>query len=193
MPRVKLFDEDLVLEKAMTIFWRNGYNATSMQQLVNGLGISRASLYDTFGSKEALFERSLALYRNMYQKKQADFLNQHSNIKQGFLALFEMAIDGSINDDDSKGCFVVNTTTELIPDGKQLLPALCQNKTALEKTFYKYLERGTAAGQIAKGHDLKAIAAMLFTLYSGLQVITKINSEKRDIMASMQVALAVLD
>jgi TetR/AcrR family transcriptional repressor of nem operon len=54
MPRVKLFDENEVLNKAMNLFWKQGYSATSIQDLVSHLGINRASLYDTYGDKEKL-------------------------------------------------------------------------------------------------------------------------------------------
>ena len=63
MPRIKTFDENEVLVKAMNLFWKQGYSATSVQDLVSHLGINRASLYDTFGDKEQLFKKSFALYR----------------------------------------------------------------------------------------------------------------------------------
>jgi len=59
MARTKDFDEDKVLQKAMNLFWHKGYNGTSMQDLVDGLGISRSSMYDTFGDKHTLFIRAL--------------------------------------------------------------------------------------------------------------------------------------
>ncbi len=49
----------MVLDKAMNLFWQKGYNATSAQDLVNGLSISRSSLYDTFGDKHSLFVKAL--------------------------------------------------------------------------------------------------------------------------------------
>ena len=63
MARTKDFDEDEVLTKAMNLFWLNGYNGTSMQDLVDGLGISRSSLYDTFGDKRSLFLKTLENYK----------------------------------------------------------------------------------------------------------------------------------
>ncbi|MEJ0106748.1 MAG: helix-turn-helix domain-containing protein [Bacteroidota bacterium] len=59
MARTKVFDEQMVLDKAMNLFWQKGYNATSAQDLVNGLSISRSSLYDTFGDKHSLFVKAL--------------------------------------------------------------------------------------------------------------------------------------
>ena len=63
MPRVKSFDEKEVLDKAIHLFWKQGYTATSIQDLVTHLGINRASLYDTFGDKEELFKKAFEQYR----------------------------------------------------------------------------------------------------------------------------------
>ena len=73
MPRVKLFDQNEVLTKAMNLFWKQGYAATSVQDLVQHLGINRASLYDTFGDKDQLFKKSFELYR----KQNKDGLKCH--------------------------------------------------------------------------------------------------------------------
>ena len=87
MPRVKLFDEKEVLTKAMNLFWRKGYSATSVQDLVNHLGINRGSLYDTFGNKEQLFNQSLALYRNSTIEGITQIFESHTKVKDGFAFL----------------------------------------------------------------------------------------------------------
>ena len=81
MPRVKQFNEEQVLEKAMEVFWKKGYNGSSMQELVDGMGINRASIYDTFGSKEELFERAFEIYRekNLARIRNFLFLRNHVN------------------------------------------------------------------------------------------------------------------
>ena len=74
MPRTKAFDEQEVLEKAMELFWKKGYYATSIQDLVNHLGINRASLYDTFGGKKKLFLHTFSHYRTVNTQGVKDFL-----------------------------------------------------------------------------------------------------------------------
>ncbi|MEL6975424.1 MAG: helix-turn-helix domain-containing protein, partial [Bacteroidota bacterium] len=64
MPRTKQFDEKEVLKKAMELFWEKGFHATSIQDLVSHLGINRASLYDTFGGKDELFNTAFESYRH---------------------------------------------------------------------------------------------------------------------------------
>jgi len=74
MPRTKQFDEDVVLERAMNLFWSRGFEATSMQALVDNMGINRGSLYGTFEDKRTLFERALERYDGAYRRDRFDRL-----------------------------------------------------------------------------------------------------------------------
>ena len=116
MPRVKLFDEEEVLERAMHLFWKKGYYATSVQDLVNHLGINRSSLYDTYGGKRSLFDKVFTHYRTTNTDIVKKYLDSQPDIRTGFKRLFKMAIQQSTEDIDKKGCFVVNSTIEFIPN-----------------------------------------------------------------------------
>lgn len=193
MPKVKLFDQQEILEKAMELFWKKGYHATSMQELVSHLGISRSSIYDTFGGKKQLFELTFQRYRETNLKGTTNFLQNQTNVRTGFRLLFEMGINESINDVDNKGCFVINTTSELLPDDEVMQKVLKKNKTAFENIFYKFLLRGEQSGEIPKDKDLKAIASLLFTLYNGIKLIAKVQPNRKKLLAIVDTGLLVLD
>lgn len=193
MPRVKRFDEQEILEKAMHLFWKRGYASTSIQDLVDHLGINRASIYDTYGDKERLFFLAFQHYRKTNTEFLASFLKKEENVKQGFQHLFEMAIQAAATDIDKKGCFVVNTTTELIPGDHMACSVLETNKHTLEGLFHNYLKQGESRGQFKQGKDLKGIAKLLFLLYNGLQVVSKIKPNKKELMGSLNLALDLLD
>ena len=137
MPKVKQFDEKKVLEEAMNLFWKKGYHATSIQDLVSNLGINRSSIYDTYGGKKELFDQSFELYRTEGMAGLAAFFKKQTSVKGGLQKLFESSIKESLSDSDKKGCFVVNTTTELIPGDEAIQTILEKNKAAYEKMFYK--------------------------------------------------------
>jgi TetR/AcrR family transcriptional repressor of nem operon len=124
MPRVKLFNENDVLEKAMNLFWKKGYDATSIQDLVNHLGINRASLYDTFEGKKELFAKVFLLYRETNSNGLKQFLSSQDDIKLGFSKLFIQVIEQSKSDIHNKECFVVNTTIEFIPNDFEMIQVL---------------------------------------------------------------------
>ena len=193
MPKVKLFDENRILEKAMELFWKKGYHATSIQDLVNYLGLSRSSIYDTYGGKKELFNKSFQLYRNTNIKKVTAFLEKQSKVKIGFKKLFEMAIQESINDLDKKGCFVVNITTELIPGDLEIQNILKENKDTFSSLFYEILLKGEKSGEIPKGKNLKSIASLFYTLYSGLKVVSKVQPNSKELSDSISVFLVLLE
>ena len=192
MPRVKTFDENEVLTKAMNLFWKQGYSATSVQDLVSHLGINRASLYDTFGDKEQLFKKSFELYRKSNKEGLVQFFDSRPNVKAGFSELFENAIKEAINDKDRKGCFVVNTTTELIPNDENLLEILESNKRDFEMIFFEYLKKGKEKGQLKTTQDLKSIASLFYTLYNGIRVVAKVRPNHKKLSDSINVALSLL-
>lgn len=193
MPRTKLFNEQEVLNKAMNLFWKQGYSATSVQDLVTHLGINRASIYDTFGDKEKLFLKAFENYRKTNIEGIRQFFESQANVKEGFKKLFEMSIDDSINDQEKKGCFVVNTTTELIPGDEKILKIVEENQKIFEAIFLNYLKSGEEKGQFKKGKHLPAIATLFFTLYNGLKVVSKVSTNKKELSNSIYQVLSLLD
>ena len=193
MPRVKQFDKDEVLDKAMHLFWKKGYYATSIQDLVDHLGINRASLYDTFGGKKKLFETAFQHYRSSNANGLKQFLESQDNIKEGFQKLFTVAVQQASSDREHKGCFVVNTTIEFIPNEKDFLPIISQNKTEFEEMFHDYMQTGVEKGQIDASKDLRSIASLFFAFYNGLKVVTKTDFDQQQFENSVKALVTVLD
>ncbi len=193
MPKVKLFDENEILKKAMELFWKKGFHATSIQDLVTFLGISRSSIYDTYGGKNELFNKSFQLYITTNVVGFTNFLNQQKNVKIGLRKLFQMAIEQSVTDTDKKGCFVVNTTTELVPGDIKIQNVIKENKDVFVSLFYNFLLKGEQNGEITKGKNLKSIASLYFTLYNGIKVISKVQSNSKELLNSVDTVLTLLD
>lgn len=193
MPRVKLFNETEILNNAMELFWKNGYHATSIQDLVNHLGISRGSLYDTFEGKRNLFELAFEKYRTDNIQAVSSFMKSQASVKTGIRTLFERAIQESIEDKDQKGCFVINTITELIPGDEAIQTVINKNNNAFTKLFHTHLNRGERSGEIPSGKDLKTIAQLIFTLYNGIKVVAKVKPNRKKLMSSVDAALTLLD
>ncbi len=193
MPRVKQFSEEDVLEKAMELFWHKGFHATSMQDLIDHLSINRASLYDTFGDKQALFDRALVNYKDLNQQRLLGILNSGRTVKEGFKKLFDITINNILQDPDRKGCFMVNTATSISCHDANQIPLLKGNQEFIEHTFLTMLQKAEASGEIENGKNLSGIAASIFTFFNGLQVIAKINPNKKQLNAAVIPILSLLD
>ena len=193
MPRVKLFSEEEALEKAMMIFWKKGYHDTSIQDLVDNLGINRASLYDTFGGKKKLFDSVFECYRKSGNEGLREVLNSQDNVKETFRMIFHHVIEGDMADPDNKGCLVANTTTELLPHDNELKSVITRHKESVEKIFYDFLLLGVDRGEISASKDLKTMASLLYTLLTGLRVTGKTRPDQKESMASVDAVLSLLD
>ncbi|HYX30172.1 MAG TPA: TetR/AcrR family transcriptional regulator, partial [Pyrinomonadaceae bacterium] len=109
MARQKEFDRDIVLHKAMEVFWARGYEGASIQDLVKHMGINRQSIYDTFGDKHSLFLEALDRYREIQSRKVFEILDRPGSVKRNLKLLFQEVIDKSLSDKDRRGCFVGNS------------------------------------------------------------------------------------
>jgi len=193
MPRTREFDEAVVLEKAKNLFWKQGYHATSVQDLVNNLGINRASLYATFGGKNELYEAALKAYReenSLFLRKRLD---SFESVKQGLKTLFRDAISESLEDVDKKGCFVVNCTTEYLPRHPHILTDLLDNQNTFKEILTQTLQRGLENGEFSEELNIEETAAYLFTFFSGLKVVSKIQKNSKEIMKTIDIGLDILD
>ncbi len=193
MPRIKQFDKEAVLEKAKQLFWKQGYHATSIQNLVDHLGINRASLYNTFGGKNQLYEMAFQSYREENIKYLKDRLAQFEKIKDGLRQFFRARIKENINDPDKKGCFVINCTTEYLPHHKEILSELVTNKKEFQNIMEETLERGKDRGEFNANMDAKEVAQYLFTFFSGLQIAGKVKPDRKELFQTLDLGLQVLD
>ena len=168
-PRKKQFDPDEVLEKAMLLFWRQGYEATSVQDLVDHMGINRFSLYDTFGDKHRLFLRAVHRYSELVLARRIAAIEAEPD---GLKAIRVLANYGSTGQ-GAKGCLATHSIVERALDDPDLARETEALFGRLEKAFVGALERASAAGDIEAGRDLEALARLLVTLNHGFGVLTK--------------------
>lgn len=193
MPRVKLFDEEKILYKAMMLFWQNGYASTSIQDLLDQLEISRSSLYDTFGGKKKLFKRTLILYRSSQKERLQRFIDSQTDVKAALRGMFKKVIDDDTTGQQCKGCFVVNTTTELVPGAPHIQSILVNHRQEMEGIFLRLLQKGVDTGQVSEGNDLPALARLIYTLLSGIRVVGKTKIDPKEMMASIDKVMVLLD
>lgn len=173
MARPKAFDEQAVLDKAMHLFWKKGYHDTSIQDLVQHLGLSRSSIYDTFGDKHALFLASLRYYLNgpSFQTELPDF--QTTNIRPFLVAFFDRLLIDCQQDDQQKGCFAINCTVELAPDNPQVNGLVQENMNSFITGFQSIFQYYQKKGQISEAKDPKALASFLFATVSSIRILWK--------------------
>jgi TetR/AcrR family transcriptional repressor of nem operon len=181
MARTKEFNEDQALDKAIEIFWHKGYNGTSAQDLVTYLGLSRSSLYDTFGDKQKLFSKSLQRYQKQAQNSVEQLFDESKNIKETLHAIFEQAVIESLEDRITKGCFMVNSSVELAMHDEDISKIVKNNSHIMEEVFTKAVQKGQENGQISKQQDARVLARFIFNNYSGIRVLARAGERDKQV------------
>jgi TetR/AcrR family transcriptional regulator, transcriptional repressor for nem operon len=192
MARPKAFDEDIVLDKAVDLFWCRGYGATSMQHLVDGLGINRASLYDTYGDKYSLYVRALEQYRRTNQSGLCALLAQPGPTPDLLAELFDNTLREILGDPDHKGCFMVNSAIELSPHDPHIARIVADNQRFFEQLLQAVIERGQQAGELSTAHSAAHLASFVFTTLNGLKVIGKSAPDEAALRSIVAVTMSAL-
>ncbi|MES2828686.1 MAG: TetR/AcrR family transcriptional regulator [Bacteroidota bacterium] len=173
MGRTKDFDENEVLTKAIQLFWHKGYNGTSMQDLVDALGISRSSLYDTYTDKRTLFLKALESYQQSGSLKIQKLIDQTDTARETITKLLELTSVELIGDKQHKGCFMVNAEVEVAPHDQGVSSVVCKNDLQMEEAFYNVIKKGQDSGEIKNAQDARALARYIFNAVKGMRVTAK--------------------
>jgi TetR/AcrR family transcriptional regulator, transcriptional repressor for nem operon len=193
MARTKDFDEEEVLTRAMNLFWSRGYNTTSMEDLVSGLGISRSSLYDTYTDKHSLFIKALENYQQIGFEKMQETASHPGPAKETVKKLLEQVHDGLLTGRHQKGCFMMNAAVEVAPHDKTVNNMVLRNDQQMEDIFYQVIQRGKNNGEIKNQRGARALAKFFFNTVKGMQVTAKSNSDKSVFDDIIKLAVSILD
>lgn len=192
MARLKAFNENEVIDKAVEVFWAKGYEATSIQDLINAMGIQRASLYGTFGSKQQLFIKSLKRYGIVVVNKLLEILESQPSAIESIELFFAQLVEHLITAGELRSCLVTNSAIERGLRDKETRQEVLHLLNALEKGFYQALLRAEENGELSTELDLKVVANYLTSSMQGLIVMGKVCSERSILEGINRVTLSIL-
>jgi len=157
MAGVKQFDRIDVLDRAMALFWRRGYEATSIQDLVDATGINRGSLYASFTSKKGLFLAVLDHYAEKLGKPLTDALDD-PDPRRAIEGMFEAIIRRTSDPKWPRGCLNTNTTLECPSSGDEISRKIAERLGQQETAIYRVLRRAQAENALDPAQDARALA-----------------------------------
>jgi TetR/AcrR family transcriptional regulator, transcriptional repressor for nem operon len=193
MPKTKQFDEAEVLQKAKEVFHLKGYNGTSMDDLVQATGLSRSSMYDTFGDKHALFLKVLDHYRTDEREILQLQLDKTSSPRKKIAIVFDNAIRDIVADKEGKGCLLINVSMELNCVDKAVLNLALDSMQDMEANFAKWVKEGQAAGEISKRFQPKSMGRYLYSSFTGMRATARTRPDPAALRDTVKVILSVLD
>lgn len=184
------FDEDEALDRAMSAFWRGGFEATGLDELQEATGVGRQSLYNKFGDKRALFLRCLRRYQETKGAQLRDHFGGVRPVAEAFRRLFEGALEAP-DDEKRMGCFMVNTAMELARNDVEVGDLVARGQRGMEDGFAAALEAGQRRGELPRGFDCRGVARFLMGTLLGLKVLTKSDPRSPAAADLARVALQV--
>jgi len=192
MARFRAFDEDRVLDQAVDCFWSRGYEATSVRDLADAMGIGGASLYNTYGDKRALFTRSLERYANRSMRERIARLEGNRQPKEAIEAFLAEIIDRSVGDPDRKGCLLVNSALDVAPHDVAIGKVVAGYLDEIRAFFRRNVEAARKAGQVPRRLDADAVSVHLLGVLLGIRVLARTGAKRKLLESVARPALALL-
>jgi TetR/AcrR family transcriptional repressor of nem operon len=191
MARPREFDEATVMDAAVQCFWRRGYEATSVRDLIAHTGLTGASLYNAFGDKRALYRAALDHY---VSASISDRIRRCETLAPypAITTFFAEIIKRSLEDRDHKGCLLVNATLEIVPGDAAFRRALALVLRQIEAFFLRCVTAGQADGSITASLAADELARHLLTVLMGVRVLARVRPERALLEGAVTPALAMI-
>jgi TetR/AcrR family transcriptional repressor of nem operon len=189
---VKRFDPEAALDRALDAFWRGGYEATSAQDLVDAMGINRGSLYDTFGSKQALYRRALERYRERSREEVLAILEGPGSFEERIRRLLEVYADQLAGDGQRRGCLLVNACGEASMADAALAGDLAAGLDELRGPLADGAASAQRAGEASGERSADALADVLLTTILGLRVLGKVTADRERLQHPIDAAVELV-
>ena len=189
MARPREFDIEEALALALDVFWIQGYDTTSMTDLMDATGLAKGSIYKGYGDKKRLFMRALDSYLAQANSSLRESAEASGSGREALEQIFSNVVDMSTGKGVRRGCFSVNSTIELCPHDPDVHDRLRRNTQEKEKTFAAIIRKGIADGSLRKDIVPNLAGAYLTTVLNGLQVRGKLGLTKRQANQTVEIAM----
>jgi TetR/AcrR family transcriptional regulator, transcriptional repressor for nem operon len=192
MVRTKKFDPKQAFAAAMDVFWRLGYDNTSLDVLLTEMGIARQSLYDTFGDKRSLYLKALAHYRDETNASMRKLFSSAPTVKDGFAQLL-FGLSAESRAQHARGCLLLSANMQRATGDSVIADCLRRNQAEVESIFRDALRRAQSSGELSRKQDPAAWARFFVVTIQGMRTLARLKSDRRALEEVARVALAVLD
>ena len=193
MARPLEFEASEALKSAMRVFWSKGYEAASLNDILVATGLSKSSLYATFGDKRELFLAAFEAYRRERMKHLEAILNNGQTARQSIEEFFRLGVAQVDNPEHAYGCMTANEAVELAPHDVDIQGLVEEDFQAVEDAFARAIRRGQMEGSINSDKDLRQLARFLVVSLQGLQVMARAKVDRIFLDDTVTVMLKALD
>lgn len=170
MPWEKSFDEETAVENAMQVFWKKGFEPTSIADLLTETGLNKGSLYNAFGGKQQLFVKALQKYDQERQAMLAK-LEAMDDPQKAIATFLDNTVEKTVADEDRKGCFMFNTALQINAHDEEVNTIVTNGVREVEAFFRRSIEVGQARGEMSKELVPENTAKALLAMIVGIRLL----------------------
>ncbi|HEX2314642.1 MAG TPA: TetR/AcrR family transcriptional regulator [Thermomonospora sp.] len=190
MPRPRAFDRDAALDRAVTEFWRHGYEATSVASLTAAMGIRPPSLYAAFGDKRRLFDEAVARYQRTHGAFTARALAEEPTARRAVeRVLREAAVEYS-DPAHPPGCMVVSAATNCGPESAEVETSLRDLRERSKQAIVSRIREDVAAGRLPPGTDAEGLGAFYAATIQGMSRQAQDGATAKELLRIAELAMA---
>lgn len=191
--RPRNFDSEQALQAAMQVFWSNGYEATSLTDLIEAMEISKSSFYQTFESKHQLFQKCLDYYQGGFVADMTATLKQAKTGRAFIENIFKAMPDKAKSSCDRRGCLIQNCVSELAQRDPVIAKVIAKSIKKITTVLLSAVKRAQEEGDISKDKKSLPLARYLLSSINGLTTMIKAGASPTEIKEVTQVVLTALD
>jgi AcrR family transcriptional regulator len=188
--RPRHFDENEAIARAIRVFWAKGYDGVTIDDLVEGMGVGRPSLYAVFGDKQALFLRCLEEYGLRTGSLALKALNDPLRIGDAFRAFLSFAVQNATAEDSPLGCLIVCVAP--LVDDPRVRDYLVRAGTQTVEAVTRRLRAGIEAGELPQSFPAARRARLAVDVSRGLAVRARIGTSRKELLRDATEAATLL-
>lgn len=188
MGRRREFDEAEVVEKAMQAFWKNGWRDTTPQKLVEATGLSRSSLYATFGDKKGLFLAALDLYVEEQRSFLAQLLSEGS-LREGLERLYQLMVENMGPDGGGMTCLAVSSLLEIPAEDDETIARIAHGQAQMTAVYEGRFQRAIDEGELDGMRTAGELACFIAIVNNGIQVAARAETGEDELRSISQMAI----
>lgn len=192
MPRQRTLTDDLVLDRATSLFWQRGYAATTLRDLTAATGLSAAALYHRFADKDGLFVHVVRRYADQGLSQRLERLAAMNSPVRAIRIWFDELVAMSADDPQHRGCLLVNTVLDGATMSEAARAMVRSRLGEVEAFFRTQLERAKVAGQIDPSIKPAAMAETLLATVLAIRVLARLDPDRKRLQRLARQVLAPL-
>lgn len=191
MARILEFEEEDAIRKAMDVFWKKGYNGTSMRDLTAAMGINPSSLYRSIGDKHALFVKCIKNYTESRMEEARKFAAAQSSPLAALVSFIKISADVIAGDGDS--CMAIKTTFEIAADDPDVQKILKADSDCTYNFLLNLLKKAIDQGEIRKDTDAETMTDHIMCAFTGWHELYILHRDRQRILNMAALLIRQLD